>query len=278
MKPVSIISLQKIAAAQDGGHADIDVSQYTRQAKFLLHAKSDAGTNPTLDVTLQTSPGLARGYHQGVSGTTDNKLLSASTTANALAATFTADGDVSIKYVGLMLKKNGTIDAGKKLTLTVKDDDGGDPDSSLGTATVDIDTEVGTEYGSVVFTFDTPIDLTDEAVYHLELTADYTASETNNVTWRSNTVAEGGNLIQLDDSTWTADDTEDLEVYVDQYEFEDVHEFTQVETTASMQEHEVSINNLGAVVRAVTKVGGTSVPAYYMSLTALVVPSNSIES
>lgn len=276
MKPVSILALQKVAVAQNGGHADIDVSQYTRQAKFILTAKSDAGTSPTLDVVLQTSPGLARGYQQLVAGTTDNKLLSSSTTANALASTFVADGDVSIKRVGLMLKKNGTIASGKKLTLSIKTDDSGNPDASLGTAVVDIDTEVSTEYSSVLFTFDKPIDLTDEDTYHLELTTDYTASGDNNVTWRSNTVAEGGNFVQLDDSTWTADPTEDLEVFVEQYVFQDIHEFTQVESAASIQEYEVPINNIGSVVRAVTEVGGMSNPAFYLGLTALVNPAVSL--
>lgn len=260
--------LAPVSITATGAGPDLDVSRLAGSARVILTALNTAGTSPTLACKLQTSAGLARGYEQTATGSVDNKLLSASTTANGLAAKFTQSGARSIKRVALLLKKNGTITAGKKLTAKIKTNNAGVPSSTvLGTsATVDIDSEVGTSYAYVVFSFATPVDVADNTVYHIELTGDYDAHTSNNVTWRSKTVASAGNYIQLDNTTWTATATKDLEVYTVQHTFADLtggtYTTADVASAATVQTKEFHARGLPQYMRLYSTIGGTNSPAF----------------
>ena len=166
-----------------------------------------------------TTPALSSGYAQATIGMNDIPLRNGGSIDNGkLAAAFVQSGRASIKSATLQLRKIGTLAAGKKLTLTLKADTSGVPGAILGTAgAVDIDSIVGTGYGSVEFVFATAVDLADGTRYHLELTGDYTASASNQVQWRALAVASAGNAL-IYDFGWVAAATLDFEVSLSQYE------------------------------------------------------------
>jgi hypothetical protein len=264
--------LTPVSVTATGGGIDLALGRLTGQARVTLMALNTAGTSPTLACKLQTSTGLARGYEFSTVGTTGNELREGASTNIELAAAFTQSGARSIKRVALYLDKEGTLAAGKKLTLTIETDNTGNPSGTAVTngtsATVDIDTEVSATAGWIVFTFAKPVDLADATVYHLVLSGDYSASGTNNVRWYSTTVASGGTLNKSADGTTFAGviATESAMVYVDQYTFADLTSggFTSLATagTASVQTLGFHARNLPAVMRLYSTIGGTSNPAW----------------
>lgn len=266
----SIASLQKITAT--GALTDLDVRGLLRSGTFSLHAKSDAGTNPTLDVKLQHAGVEAVGQSYTTSGTNvDDELREGASTKVQLAAKFTQSGTKSIKYVDLLLKKGGTLTAGKLLTLTINTNSAGVPSATVvGTAnTVDIDTLVSTSYAWVRFTFPTAVDLTDATIYHLVLTGDYTASATNNVMWRSATVASAGNQSTHNGTIWAAVTTQSACFINWDMTFADVTSgsFTQVTTSTSFQKLHFSLDGLlNGFVRPYATIGGTATPAFYLAV------------
>lgn len=262
--------LTPVSITATGGGQDVDVSRLAGQARITLATLNTAGTNPTLACKLQGSAAATRGLDYQVTSTTNTKLRSGASTNTKLSLKFTQSGTASVKRVALRLKYNGTITAGKLLTLTINSDSSGSPSATvLGTAgTVDINTYVPTSNGWVVFTFTNPVDLTDATVYHLVLAGDYTADTTNNVTWASTTVGSGGTLeTSTDGSTWAAvTTTEKFLAYVDQYSFADISGggFTTVSTAggSSVQTLELPAIELLPVMRLYSTIGGTSNPAF----------------
>jgi hypothetical protein len=265
LTPVSIV------AATVGGSADLDVSAYTGKLRVHLTSLNTAGTSPTLASKLQGSVPLARGLEYQTLGATATELREGASTNIELALTFTQSGSRQVKRVALYLDKQGTITAGKLLTLKIETDSSGPSGTTVNhgtSATVDIDTAVGTTAGWVVFTFAKPVDLVDATVYHLVLSGDYTASGSNNVRLYSKTVASGGTLNPSTDGTTFAGvtTTESVMVYVDQYNFADITGggFTSLATagTASVQTLELNADSLPPVIRLFTALGGTSSPAW----------------
>ncbi len=268
---ITVLTPVSIVAANAGGGQDVDVSRLSGGARFTITSLNTAGTAPTLALKLQGSAAAARGLDYQTTGTnTDNKLRSGASTNLKLSLKFTQVATASVKRVGLKLKLNGTITAGKVVALAIQSDTTGSPsNTALGTsANVDINTSVGTSNGWVVFTFANPVDLTASTVYHLVLSGDYTADATNNVTWQSTTVGSGGTLeTSTDGSTWAAvTATEKFLAYVDQYTFTDITGggFTSLATagTAATQTIELPAIELPNYVRLFTTLGGTSSPAW----------------
>ena len=248
-----------------GGGVDVDIKDYKGQVDFYLNAKSVSGTSPTLTAKLQSS-NLSDGAGYATAGSTDNELREGATTKVELAAAFTQSGAKQIKSIFLKLKKNGTVTE-TDLTLTIEGDSTGDPDgSAIGTATVSTD-DITDEYTDIEFVFTTPVEVADATVYHVVLASDYTASGTNNISWRSNTVASGGNLSHFDATNWAQTTTESLEFQAYQYGFADVTggTFTEVATTGSLQTVSLNIDNLNRYVRVYRTLGGTS-PVFYESV------------
>lgn len=261
---VNLLSLQKISAT--GGLPDTTVGNYGRFGTLRLKAKSDAGTNPTLVVKVQSSDPVATGYSYLSAGETETKLKTGAATLIRHALTFTQSGARSVKSVSFVMKKIGTIATGKKVTVELQSDNSGSPSgTALGSTTIDIDTEISTAFAYVKATFATPVDLADATVYHFVVTADYDASSSNCVVLRSKTVASGGTQ-QTYDSSWTAVATESYEAFVEQYQFTDLATFTQVTTAASAQERNVSMEATDAILRAYATIGGTNNPAFYATL------------
>lgn len=257
------------------GGSDLDVSGLQGPVCVTVTARNTAGTNPTLATKLQSSTGLARGYDKTTAGATDSELREGATTNVKMAATFTQSGARSIKKVALMLKKGGTITAGKKLTLTIETNNAGAPSGTPvanGTsATVDIDTEVSTSYALVTFTFASPVDVADATIYHFVLAGDYTASADNNVLWRSATVASGGNMQKFDNTNWAATATQDFEICAEQYTFADITSggFTTLSTAlnTTVQTLEFYAGNIPQFMRLHSTVGGTGSPAFAAAAT-----------
>lgn len=278
MTTSTLLTPQSITAT--GGGNDLDIAGLTGKARFTLTSLNTAGTSPTLACKLQHSIGATQGVAFLTAGATDNKLREGATTTVKLSQKFTQSGARQIKSVSLMLKKIGTLAAGKLLTLDINTNNAGVPSAtSLGTsATVSIDDIVGTSYASATFTFAKPVDVADATIYHFVLSGDYTASGTNCVVWRSLTVASGGGQSTFDDTTWTAVATQDFEVYAYQYNFADVTGggFAALSTagTASVQTLELNVNSLRAIARLYSTIGGTSNPAW---TTAAVVNANSVQ-
>jgi hypothetical protein len=264
--------LTPVSVTATGGSADLDVSAYTGKIRAHLTSLNTAGTSPTLACKLQGSSAPARGLEYTTVGATATELREGASTNIELALSFTQSGARSIKRVALYLDKQGTLAAGKLLTLKIETDSTGNPSGTAvtnGTSnTVDIDTAVGTTAGWVVFTFAKPVDLADATVYHFVLSGDYTASGTNNVRLYSKTVASGGTLNPSTDGTTFAGvtTTEAVMVYVDQYTFADITGggFTSLSTagTASIQTVELNADSLPQFVRLYSTIGGTSNPAW----------------
>lgn len=274
MQHLNCITPSEILAT--GGDVDFDVSNYTRNGVFIQSVKNTSGTSPTLTTKLQESVNLAQGAVNNVTGATVNKLRAGATTTVKLSQLFTQSGARQIKTVSLRLALVGTITAGKLLTLDIMGDTSGSPNgTSIGTsATVDINTYVGTSYGYVTFTFAKPVDVADATVYHLVLSGDYTASTSNYVSWRSLTVASGGGQNTFDNTNWTAVTTEDFEYYTYQYNFTDVTGggFTQVTTALTGINQVIKVGQtdvLKPILRGYHTVGGSATPKFQVGLVAV---------
>lgn len=270
------VQVQPVTAiTATGGGTDVDISRFTRNGAFGLQSLNTAGTTPTLAAKLQTASLLGVGYTQTSAGTTVNKLRAAATTTNKLAAVFTQSATAaSLKTVTLSLAKIGTITAGTTIQVDIFATAAGVPTgSSLGTSsTILTDNVVATTYTPTVFTFPAPVDVTASTVYAIVLSGSYTASTSNYVSWRSLTVASGGNQATFDATTWTAIATETFEVFVSrQYSaFADVTGggFTGATTGASaLSPVYLYLDDLSQFVRIYYTIGGTSSPNYYVSST-----------
>lgn len=267
-KPQSILAPTSITAT--GGTTDANVGLLTRILTFVLFVLVSAGTNPTFAAKLQTSGPASRGFGYTTVGATNNKLKAGAATTVQLGAQFTQSGAKSISSISVMLNKIGTIAAGKLVTVGVYTDVAGDPTTLLGSATIDIDTAISTTYGWVTVSFPTPIDLADATAYHIVLSADYTASATNCVQWRSATVASGGNFEAFDATNWADTTTQSLEVYTDVLTYADVTDgdFTLVSGAGASSRQEINLpaSSVGAHVRLHGTVGGTDNPAFTVAL------------
>lgn len=253
-----------------GGGLDLDISRYTGPVAAVITSLNTAGTSPTLANKIQSSDALAVGHSQMTVGTVDNELREGATTNVRIAAKFTQSGARSIKQAWLRLKKGGTIAAGKKLTLKIETDSSGPSGTVLGTSsTVDIDTEVSTSYTWTKFTFAKPVDVADATAYHFALEGDYTADGTNNVMWRSATVASGGNFFSHNNTSWSATATKNLEVFAEEYAFADVAGLTftgMSGASSTLVESKVfQADPQKAVIRLYSTIGGTSNPAFTTS-------------
>lgn len=269
---ITVLTPVSIVAATAGGSQDAATSRLVGPARFTITSLNTAGTNPTLALKLQGSEAATRGLEYTTVGTTGTELREGASTNTEVALSFTQSGARQVKRVALYLDKEGTLAAGKLLTLRIETNSAGSPSGTLvnngSSNTVDIDTAVSTTKGWVVFTFDKPVDLADATVYHFVLTGDYTASASNNVRVYSTTVASGGTLNLSTDGTTYAGvvATERVMVYVDQYNFSDITGggFTSLATagTAATQTIELNGVELPPYTRLFTTLGGTSSPAW----------------
>lgn len=260
----SINALAEISAATplaDYSHAAV------RIGALGVVAKSSNGTTPTLDGKWQHSDPRVNAESYVTVGATDNKLKAGATTTFKLGAKFTKTGAASIKSLLLMLNKIGTIAAAQAVTVEVYADSTGPTGSALASTTIDIDSLIGTSYAPVLAEFTTPLDLANGTVYWVVLSASYTASASNCVQWRSNTLASAGNQATFDATTWTLVATQSFEFISQTLTFADITggAITQVATTASRQETNVYLNDIKKHVRFnPTAIGGTSTPKFYV--------------
>lgn len=275
---LNLLPALKYADASEGSQPDLELGLYEgKESQFTLHAVNEAGSSPTLDIKLQEGDRSAgQAYADPSSNVADAKLREGATTNVELAAKFTQSGAADIKKVSLMLKTNGTIAAGKKLTVEIHADSSSVPSGTalVTSATVDIDTEVTSSYTKVTFTFATALALSDATDYWIVLTGDYTASATNNVTWKSeSSLTSGGNSASEDGTTWTADADDSRVFDTETIVFTDVSSgaFTQVtDAAAAFQTLTLSVDGMKQHVRPHITITGTSTPAFFAAVTAVV--------
>jgi len=258
------------AIAATGGGTDTDIGAYMGRARFIFASLNTAGTTPTHDRKIQGSAVVATGLSATGVGATDNIIKNSSSVNTLVGTKFTQSGAAQIKSVGLMIKKGGTIAAAQTLTLSLQTNSGGLPSgTALGTsAAVQIDTAVAATYAWVTFTFAKPVDVADSTIYHLVVTASYTASGTNCCFMRSLTAASGGTLMTKTDTTWSLTTTEKVEVFALQYAFADIATLVQTQNTgaAAINESvEIDVDNIPAVVRVYDTIGGTVGPSFVCS-------------
>jgi len=93
-------------------------------------------------------------------------------------------------------------------------------------------------------------------VYHLVLTSNYTASDTNYINWHGVTVGSGGNA--EDFTAWADIATLSLLYRVFQYNFADVSgaAFTEVGNAAAFEAIHFAVGDAKRIVRAVATVAG----------------------
>lgn len=237
-----------------------------RNLGITLVGANNSGTSPTCDVSIEGGV-MVTGGTASIAGTVvDTKLKSGATTNVRLGAKWTQSGTQSLYQVGLILKKTGTLAAGKTLTLTIEGDSSGPDGSALATVTADIDTEVGSSYAVVWFILTDPINLTDSTDYWITLTADYTASATNCVTWKSETVGSGGNGATHNDTSWTVAATLQVAHRNRDISFSSTGiSFTQLDTTDSIERKTAWADDLPEYLSATATLAGTS-PSYDVAI------------
>lgn len=267
----TVLTPLAIADANEGGQADVDLSDLKGTVGFIMTAKSTAGSSPTAAIKLQSSPPPAVGFSVLTGTTAGVALRTAAATAIKLAASFTTPNNSvtpSVKSVMLPLKKGESLASGT-LTLTIEADSSGPTGTALQTATFDLST-LTTAFTGATFTFTTPATLAANTKYWIVLAGDYTEHVANNVTWRTTTVASGGNA-SVFGSSWSASATNNLNHETYQLVFSDVSGggFTSVTTVGSIQEVTVPIQNLGAHFRAFATIGGTSTPSFIVGIGAV---------
>jgi hypothetical protein len=152
--------------------------------------------------------------NQTTAGSTDNKLRIGATDNIELSAAFTSGGSGETPNLArLILKRGGTIPAGKKVWVEIQTDATGDPSGTAVTDGVSNTVEaagIHTAYETITFVFPTAPTLTASTAYHLVLKGDYTPDSTNVIYWRSNTVGSGGNG-EIKDASWGDVATSDFE-------------------------------------------------------------------
>lgn len=237
------------------GGPDFDMSHYLGPAKAILAAEAQ-GSDVTLNVKFQASDPAALGGSYNETGDTDKALNKETSGKTKIAVQFTQSGARSIKRVALRLKKTGTIASDKLLTLTIETDSSGAPSgTALGTATI-LANSVGATYDWYDFVFTAPVDVANSTVYHLVLTSNYTASDTNYISWQGLTVASGGNA--EDYTSWTDITTLNLLYRIFQYNFADIPgaAFTEVGNAAAFEAIHFPVADAKRIVRAVATVAG----------------------
>ena len=237
------------------GGPDFDMSHYLGPAKAILAAEAQ-GSGITLNVKFQASDPAALGGSYNETGDTDKALNKVTSGKTKIAVQFTQSGARSVKRVALKLKKAGTIASDKILTLTIETDNAGAPSgTALGTATI-LANSVGATYDWYDFVFTAPVDVANSTVYHLVLTSNYTASDTNYISWQGLTVASGGNA--EDYTPWTDITTLNLLYRIFQYNFADIPgaAFTEVGNAAAFEAIHFPVADAKRIVRAVATVAG----------------------
>jgi len=234
---------------------EFDMSHYLGHAKAILDAEAQ-GSGITLNVKFQASDPAALGSNYNETGDTDKPLNKVTSGKTKVAVQFTQSGARSVKRVALKLKKAGTIASDKILTLTIETDNAGAPSgTALGTATI-LANSVGATYDWYDFVFTAPVDVANSTVYHLVLTSNYTASDTNYISWQGLTVASGGNA--EDYTPWTDITTLNLLYRIFQYNFADIPgaAFTEVGNAAAFEAIHFPVADAKRIVRAVATVAG----------------------
>lgn len=271
VKIVPLVAPQLLAATKISDPFDM-ISEDCDEAMIVAHTGAKNGT-PSFALKVQDSAALARQaastYPAG--GATVLELRKGTNDNIKIAASFTNAGVArSVKKVGLCLKQDGTIAAGKKLTVGIYADSTGDPGSIVGAAagTVLV-SDVPVEFGIVEFTFATPVELAADTLYHIVLEGDYDVSSTNYVAWRSLTGASGGNE-NIYDSAWGGNvATETLEFYIEGYAFADVSGKTMTAMVAADVVHRLALKSteVRRLVRVVLTL--TSTTSLGMAVTAI---------
>jgi len=234
---------------------EFDMSHYLGHAKAILDAEAQ-GSGITLNVKFQASDPAALGSNYNETGDTDKPLNKVTSGKTKVAVQFTQSGDRSVKRVALKLKKAGTIASDKLLTLTIETDSSGAPSgTALGTATI-LANSVGAAYDWYDFVFTAPVDVANSTVYHLVLTSNYTASDTNYINWHGVTVGSGGNA--EDFTAWADIATLSLLYRIFQYNFADIPgaAFTEVGNAAAFEAIHFPVADAKRIVRAVATVAG----------------------
>lgn len=199
-------------------------------------------------------------------GASDNvKIAHKFTTASASTPTF-----YSVK---MRLREEGTVAAAKYVWVTIEGDSSGPDGTAVWTSykklAADISTASGGEDITFYFRQSATSALTASTVYYAVLQGDYTASSTNQIQARIDTVASGG-TVYLYDSSWANVTTQTLETtcsVVTSWTAVSAYAFTaatatieDVEATA-IQEKVVDLKQYGPAIRYECVGAGTETTA-----------------
>jgi hypothetical protein len=249
---------------------DFDISKYVGVGKLVLDAEAQ-GSGVTNTVKIQASD-LAAGAAYSSAAGADLDLLKSTGSKTKLGVKFTQSGARQIKSVTLLLKKTGTIASDKVLTVTIQGHSSTVPDGTpIGTAGTVLANTIDTAYQPVKFTFDTPVTVADSTVYWICIEGNYSASDSNFISWSTETVVSGGTAATYAPSSWTALTTSKPQFTSQQYNFTDVTggAFSAVGNTAETATLALNLDAVGSGIRAVSTVaGGSSTGALSLILLA----------
>lgn len=268
---MSLLTIQlPVEVTATGEKQPVNVAALGRVVDFILSAKSNNGSSPTLDTKLQGASAAAVGASYTTEGAVETVLRAGASTTVKLAAKFTQGGNRTLQSALLKLKRNGALAAGT-LTLGLYADSSGPTGSALATATFDASLIGTSAYEDYLFNFTTTYELVNSTVYWLVLEGDYTESASDNITWRTKgSVGAGAGNYSVYGSGWVADTAKSFEFAVQQLTFTDITggAYTQVGTTGSLQCISLWADDLPMWVRTHNTIGGGSTPKFHASVVA----------
>jgi hypothetical protein len=225
-----------------------------------------SGTNPTLAVTLQSSPAERRLHSTAATNASGFLLRSAAATNVTLAARQTFTGARQISSVVLPLRRAPGLTNGN-LVLSIQGNASTVPNGTNVASVTNAATTVSTNFEGVTFTFSPPVDVATNALtVWFVLSGDYTANASNNIAWQSSTVASNGIAATSTNGTnWAAVTTNHLGLAIDGFNFTDLATYTTVTNAASVQSSEVNLGSHG-LLRATYTLGGTGTPKFGASM------------
>jgi hypothetical protein len=241
-----------------GATSVLRAQDWKGQGTVILAVRNVSGTNPTLAVTLQSSPELTRLTNVPATGA-GIALRVAALTNTQIGVRHTFLTNRQVHSITIPLKRAAALTNGNIVVSMYANGTNNIPSGSiLGSATNTV-TALATNFAGSTFTFTPPLEITTNALTQwFILSGTYTANASNNVTWANNIVASNGTAgIGTVATNLTAVTTNTLGYALDSFNFSNVTTFATVTNTPSVQTAEFAIGTHG-ILRAVYTIGGTS--------------------
>jgi hypothetical protein len=241
-----------------GATSVLRAQDWKGQGTVILAVRNVSGTNPTLAVTLQSSPELTRLTNVPATGA-GIALRTGGTTNAYIAVRHTFLTNRQVHSITIPLKRAAGLTNGNVIIAAVDNTTNNLPASTTLASATNAVTTLTTNFAGSTFTFNPPLEITTNSLTRwFLLLGTYTANASNNVTWANNIVASNGTAaVGTTVTNMAAVTTNTLGYAIDSFNFSNVTTFATVTNTPSVQTAEFAIGTHG-ILRAVYTIGGTS--------------------